>query len=399
VHRPINGTRHSHLRMMAAGLKTYRQRFQFKGDDAYPELSKVLACIPQHCFEKNTFTSIAYLISSLVLTLALPILAWITLPTPSLHPLSVFCWTLFALIEGTVATGCWVLAHECGHGAFLDNKIAQDALGFILHSALLVPYFSWQRSHAVHHSRTNHLTEGESHVPAIDGSPENWLMAYMHSVLGDDGFAVYNVLTHLVIGWPAYLLFGTSGGPVRGVTNHFLPFSDDLFPGDWKLKVLISDIGVLAMLYVLWLWQKTAGSWIPVLVLYFFPYLVVNAWLVGYTWLQHTDVDIPHFDSDTWTWVKGAFATVDREYGPVIDFLHHRIGSTHVLHHICYRIPHYHAWEATQAIKKNFPELYLYDPTPISSALYRIAVHCRAVHPVDQGKRFEYVPDPKLPSD
>jgi hypothetical protein len=29
-------------------------------------------------------------------------------------------------------------------------------------------------------------------------------------------------------------------------------------------------------------------------------------------------------------WVKGAFMTIDRPYGPVLDFLHHRIGSTHV---------------------------------------------------------------------
>ena len=41
----------------------------------------------------------------------------------------------------------------------------QDTVGYILHSALLVPYFSWQRSHAVHHSRTNHIDEGETHVP------------------------------------------------------------------------------------------------------------------------------------------------------------------------------------------------------------------------------------------
>jgi fatty acid desaturase len=38
----------------------------------------------------------------------------------------------------------------------------QDTVGYILHSLLLVPYFSWQRSHAVHHSKTNHLTEVRS---------------------------------------------------------------------------------------------------------------------------------------------------------------------------------------------------------------------------------------------
>ena len=26
---------------------------------------------------------------------------------------------------------------------------------------------AWQRSHAVHHARTNHVTEGETHVPTV----------------------------------------------------------------------------------------------------------------------------------------------------------------------------------------------------------------------------------------
>lgn len=46
-----------------------------------------------------------------------------------------------------------------------------------------------------------------------------------------------------------------------------------------------------------------------------------------YTWLQHTDVDVPHFEGDDWNLVKGAFMTIDRPYGPVLDFLHHRIGQ------------------------------------------------------------------------
>ena len=53
----------------------------------------------------------------------------------------------------------------------------------------------------------------------------------------------------------------------------------------------------------------------------------MNFWLVLYTWLQHTDVDVPHLDAAAWTWEKGAFLSIDRPYGAVLDFLHHRIGG------------------------------------------------------------------------
>lgn len=80
-------------------------------------------------------------------------------------------------------------------------------------------------------------------------------------------------------------------------------------------------------------WAAKAGA-LRVAALYGGPYLVVNAWLVLITWLQHTDVDVPHFDADNWNFIKGALHTVDRPYGKVLDFLHHRIGSTHVAHHV-----------------------------------------------------------------
>ncbi len=40
-------------------------------------------------------------------------------------------------------TGVWVVAHECGHGAFSDWQPVNDGVGLVLHSCLLVPYFSW----------------------------------------------------------------------------------------------------------------------------------------------------------------------------------------------------------------------------------------------------------------
>lgn len=35
-----------------------------------------------------------------------------------------------------------------------------------------------------------------------------------------------------MIGWPAYLLIGATGGPARGMTNHLLP--DPMTPVDPK---------------------------------------------------------------------------------------------------------------------------------------------------------------------
>ena len=70
--------------------------------------------------------------------------------------------------------GMWIVAHECGHRAFSDDTTLQDTIGYLFHTALLVPYFSWQRSHAVHHARVNHMSEGESFVPdsvAEGGAP------------------------------------------------------------------------------------------------------------------------------------------------------------------------------------------------------------------------------------
>lgn len=52
-------------------------------------------------------------------------------------------WIIYAAVNGTVATGLWVLGHECGHHAFSDNNLANDVLGYLLHTPLLVPFFSW----------------------------------------------------------------------------------------------------------------------------------------------------------------------------------------------------------------------------------------------------------------
>ena len=133
-------------------------------------------------------------------------------------------------------------------------------------------YFSWQRSHAVHHSRTNHLTEGETHVPYVKGDTKGTVNLSLHKSIGEGPFAAVQLVAHLIFGWPAYLLTGATGGSARGITNHFIPNVNtgpvELFPGSWKNKVWISDIGVIAVVAGLTCWAHNAG-FLTVAALYF----------------------------------------------------------------------------------------------------------------------------------
>ena len=221
----------------------------------------------------------------------------------------------------------------------------------------------------------------------------------MKEILGEDAFGIVQIFLHLGVGWPAYILWGATGGPKYGMTNHFWPYApfnkgeSELFPDSNKFKVLLSDIGIFVVLAILY-YSAQASSWTSVMLIYGLPYLFVNMWLVLYTWLQHTDVDVPHFDSKEFTWAKGAFHTIDRPYGPVLNFLHHNIGSTHVAHHVNSSIPHYHAVEVTELLRKKYPDLCLYDPTPIVQATIRIAKNCVSVKKIPE-KEGMYVFDLK----
>jgi len=64
-------------------------------------------------------------------------------------------------------TGLWVIGHECGHGGFSESPLVNDTVGLAVHSALLVPYFSWKISHRRHHSNTNNMDRDEVFVPQV----------------------------------------------------------------------------------------------------------------------------------------------------------------------------------------------------------------------------------------
>ena len=348
-----------------------------------PTMKEFQKVIPSHCFNCKTITSLRYLFQSIIIQF---FVVAIGLTIPIKHQMLPI-WVLYAFISGTTAMGFWVIAHECGHGAFSKNRTLETMVGYLLHSLLLVPYFSWQRSHAVHHRFTNHITNGETHVPLVingDGLTEKVggekELNFSNS-LGKTKYGTLQLILHLIFGWPAYLLSGSTGGLKYGTSNHFWPtkpFSKNLWPSIWAKKVWISDIGVTLVLIGLISIIIKFGIY-RIIGIYIAPLLVVNCWLVIYTWLHHTDSDVPHLSNSEFSFMRGAFLSIDRPYGKILNFLHHNIGSTHVVHHVCPTIPHYHAKEATRKIRKAFNKVYLYNPVPIHRALWNIACNCIAV--------------------
>ncbi|GKZ00636.1 hypothetical protein MPSEU_001015800 [Mayamaea pseudoterrestris] len=372
-----------------------------------PSKGEIKAVIPAECFKRSYFWSFAYLARDMLIASAFVYATSQVLSTdlPSLsNPLEilkfVFGWTFYTFWMGTIMTGPWVIAHECGHGAFSDSQTVNDIVGFVLHQALLVPYFAWQYTHAKHHRRTNHLTEGESHVPstAVDNGLVNGerhsFYAVMHEAMGDGAFAAFQIWSHLAIGWPLYLLgmastgkVGHDGKPLNGrIMDHFRP-SSPMFPAKISAKILLSTVTVVASVIGLVCAMNKYGS-LAVILWYWCPYTVVNAWLVLYTWLQHSDPSVPHYGEGEWTWVKGALSTIDRPYG-IFDFFHHTIGSTHVVHHLFHEMPWYNAGIATQKVKAFLEPkgLYNYDPTPWYMAMWRIARTC---HYVEESEGIQY---------
>ena len=318
--------------------------------------------------------------------------AYNLLRTSELRAVDYVGWAAYAFFQGAALTGWWVLAHECGHGGFSNSTALNDAVGWVLHSALLVPYFSWQYSHAKHHSKTNHLMDGETHNPNSKSDVTESGYLTLCGAIGEEGFAGFQLFTHLLLGWPLYLLINASGArrkydgsPLKGVADHFRP-SSELFPPSWKFRIALSSLGIaLAGLGIGASTLAFGGK--AVALFYWGPYLWVNFWLVLYTWLQHTSPDVPHYGDDEWTWVRGALCTIDRPYaelGGFFDWMHHHIGSTHVAHHLFSNMPCYHAVEATQHVKAFLEpkRLYNYDGSTTIEAMWHASKTCHYVDDV-----------------
>jgi omega-6 fatty acid desaturase (delta-12 desaturase) len=361
--------------------------------------------IPKHCFERSAIRSLGYVVRDF-LQLAGVFYVFNRFVTPEnipSTPVRAALWALYTVLQGLSGTGVWILAHECGHQAFSPSKVLNDTVGWALHSFLLVPYFSWKISHGKHHKATGHMERDMVFVPKTRETYATRIGRFMHELHEVTEETPIATLIHMfgqqIGGWPMYLLANVTGhnnhdrqaegkgkgkknGMFTGV-NHYNP-SSPLYEKKDEHLILLSDLGIAITLGACY-WVYSNYGFNNLLVWYLIPYLWVNHWLVAITFLQHTDPQLPHYDAKTWTYVRGAAATIDREFGFIGRQIFHGIIETHVLHHYISTIPFYNADEATEAIKGVMGKHYRSDteggPLGFFKAFWRSARMCQWVEP------------------
>lgn len=275
-------------------------------------------------------------------------LAWAALtyiPTIQDSSLRIAAWMVYGFVQGLVCTGVWILGHECGHGAFSKNGKLNNTVGWFLHSLLMVPYFSWKYSHHRHHRFTGHISKDMAFVPRTTPKAKSIFAGIDFSELFEDApiAQLIRLIFHQLFGWQAYLFFNATSGKgslqyePKGIgrwinVSHFEPQSAVFRPNE-AIFIAISDLGLALMGTALYFAGQAVGT-SNVLFLYLVPYLWVHNWLVAITYLHHHHDEVPHYTEEGWTFVKGALATIDRDFGFIGKHLFHGIIEKHVVHHL-----------------------------------------------------------------
>ncbi|KAL0071161.1 hypothetical protein AAF712_001721 [Marasmius tenuissimus] len=366
-------------------------------------LKEIRNAIPKRLFVRQTALSLQYLIRDITLAAAFWYLASAIDPfSKSTAVVEIFspmgaqllrwsAWTAYWWFQGLTFTGIWVIGHECGHGAFSDYRWLNDTIGFVVHTALWTPYFSWKISHHRHHCTHASMERDEVYVPKTRkelGIPRQEPIDY-DEIFGDTPvYTLFMLIRQQLLAFPAYLLFNVSGQKdYPKWTNHFDPGSI-LFTKEQRSAVILSNIGMAAMAFVVSYASAAFGTW-EVVKLYGIPWLAVTHWFIMITYLHHTDPALPHYREGAWNYQRGAAATVDRNFlGWQGRFFLHDVAHFHVIHHFFPKMPFYHGEEATEHLKAFIGTHYAYSQKPVFKALWDNYNDCQFVE--DEGNVLFY---------
>ncbi|MBT0956624.1 fatty acid desaturase [Alphaproteobacteria bacterium KMM 3653] len=238
--------------------------------------------------------------------------------------LSYSYWLTFALamVNGTFLLRLFAIQHDCGHGAFFNNRNLSDWLGRVLGVLTLTPFDVWRRTHSIHHSAAGNLARrgiGDIYTMTVEEykalSPLNRLK--------------YRLYRNPIV------LFGLAPGYLFFLQNR-LPLG--LMQGaKYWVSAMATNLALITVLAVI-LWF---GGVMPILLIFLPSTLLAATAGVWLFYVQHQFEDTHWDQEEDWQVHDSALKGSSHYVMPaVLQWLSANIGIHHV-HHLYSRIPFY----------------------------------------------------------
>jgi len=324
--------------------------FQNEPNNEPPKAGAIAKMLPKETWKVDTRISLGYFAIDLLAVVSSMTFLNAVVTSDNYHSLQMWEQAL-AVIPLQILTGfamwcTWCIGHDAGHGTVSKNKdwgsVINRVVGEITHSVVcLTPFVPWQLSHKKHHLNHNHLEKDYSHQWYIkeDFTDVHPLMELAHA-------------TRMLFFPFLYFVYLFTGIPDGG---HVL-FYGRMWEGE-SMKARLDGALSVAVSFATagTLWYNMGTSDFAVVCMG--PWMVMGFWLFMVTYLQHHSEDGKLYTDDTFTFERGAFETVDRNYGKWVNRLSHHMMDGHVVHHLFFtKVPHYRLEAATTALQVGMKE-------------------------------------------
>lgn len=306
-------------------------------------LNEILKAIPNECFQQVPWKAWGYL----VINLSLVALAYWLLTVAPIWVQPILCF-----LTGTILTGSFVLAHDCGHYSFAKQRWVNHLVGQLLLLPLLYPFENWRIRHNSHHAHTNKLG-GKGWKQLID----------VRDRKADPAWFPLRPNLWKQLSLQQRLIFWLFRGPLWWLGSVVNWWHDELILNRYtplssmeQTRTRVSVVAVLGF----------SVCFFPILIYFtgfegfikywLLPWLVFHGWMSVFTRIQHSSSELPWKSGKQWSVAESQLrGTVHCDYPFGIEFLCHHI-NVHIPHHLSVRIPHYHLRKAHQSLKEKWGE-------------------------------------------
>lgn len=253
------------------------------------------------------------------------VLAW--------QSLSISYWLTFAisLINAGFLLRLFTIQHDCGHGAFFENRTVNDWLGRVIGVLTLTPYDVWRQSHSMHHSSSGHLgRRGMGDVHTLTVAEYNALSPF-HRWL----YRLYrNPIVLFGLG-PGYLFVLQNRIPL-GLTNK----------AKYWVSAMCTNAGIVCLVALVFYF----GGLLPILLILLPTTLLAAMAGVWLFYVQHQFEGVYWERHEAWNPLEAALKGSSYYRLPaVIGWFTGNIGLHHI-HHIQPRIPNYRLRECQASV-------------------------------------------------